>query len=322
MKNLLLSLLLAIPSLCFATTQINNNNNANVLLSSYFHYNIINEVKKSASNINSDIINKEQIANTLNHWSKEQKKIIKNNLQSQFADDAKETFSFFIKNYTAAENENDTKYLATLTAQLDLSPAPKTFSELRNIAINQWLKDDINNAGSLLSEIQTWNDLTQKNSSTPSLKSWLDRDKTVTSAPQEPPKPSLASAEPDLPEFVELDEEEKSAMDIYDSLQSKRREKALAESQKFMKQIAEERKSAEEEYAQKKSAQADKEAAAVKAHAQKLAAAESEIMEQRKHTWTARVSKLITSVAGGTFSAVTGGVGSAAGAAAAQAIFD
>ncbi|MCK5529309.1 MAG: hypothetical protein KAI74_06465 [Kiritimatiellae bacterium] len=313
----LLSLII-LPSLSIATSAPPNN--AEVLISAYFKYNIVKEVKKSAEAITATDTAKTEITDTLNSWSKQQQQQIRASLQKQFNDDAKETFSFFVKNYTAAEKDNDLDYLKTLTARLSNSPAPKSFIQLRNIAINQWLKDDINSAGTLLSEIQTWNDLPSSTRSTLSLQDWLERDKNAP--PPTPPEPSLANAEPDLPAFVELDEDEGSAMDIYDKLQSKRRAQVLAESQKYMKQIADERKSAEEEYAQRKSAKATKEAAAVKAQAQKLAAAESEVMEQRKHTWTARFSRLATSVVGGTFSAVTGGVGSAAGAAAAQAIFE
>ena len=310
--------LIILPSLCVATTT--SPNNAEVLISSYFKYNIVKEVKKSATGITTSDTAKTQITDTLNSWSKQQQQQIRASLQNQFADKAKENFSSFVKNYTAAEKDNDLTYLKTLTDLLNVSPAPKTFEQLRSIAINQWLKNDINSAGTLLSEIQTWNELPQKTSSTLSLHNWLERDKNTV--PPVVPEPSLASAEPDLPDFVELDEDAESSMDIYDKLQNKRRAQVLAESQKYMKQIAEERKSAEEEYAQRKSAKATKEAAAVKSQAQKLAAAESEVMEQRKHTWTARFSRLVTSVAGGTFSAVTGGVGSAAGAAAAQAIFE
>lgn len=320
LKTYTLLSIIILPTLCYAIPQNNNDSNGKVLLSSYFNYNIINEVKNTISSINTPTPAKQQIQRVMNDWAKSQKQNIRINLKKQFAEDAKQTFSFFIKNYTDAENKNDLQYLETLAHQTGITPTPESFTDLRNIVINQWLENDINHAGTLLSEIQTWNELYKKDSSTPQLQSWLDRDKIIAVAPAQ--KSSLKNREPDLPEFIELDDDDNNAMDIYDNLQSKRREKVLEESQKYMKQIAEERKSAEEEYAQKKSAAANKEAAAVKAHAQKLAAAESEIMEQRKHTWTARVSKLVTSVTGGAFSAVTGGIGSAAGAAAAQAIFE
>jgi hypothetical protein len=324
MKNILFRILAVVTFIAlqlqgFSTIQ-NNKSNAETLLSAYFHYNIISEVTKSGNSITTDKNTAQQITETLKNWGKQQKHDIRTDLQNQFADSAKETFSFFIKNYTTAEKNNDLNYLETLTSQLNTSSEITAFTDLRNIVINQWLREDINNAGTLLSEIQTWSDLFRKDSSTPPLNVWLERDKNAPAAVAS--EPTLATTEPDLPEFVELDDKEENSMDIYDNLQSKRRAQVLEESQKFMKQISEERKATEEEYAQKKAAKATKEAAAVKAHAQKLAAAESEIMEQRKHTWTARVSKLITSVTGGTFSAVTGGVGSAAGAAAAQAIFD
>jgi hypothetical protein len=83
-----------------------------------------------------------------------------------------------------------------------------------------------------------------------------------------------------------------------------------------------ERRAAEDEAAARKLAAAQAEADAVRKQAEKLAAAESEAIEQRRNSWSGRLKSVLTTAIGATSGAFLGNVGSRAGEAAAEALFN
>ena len=295
--------------------------NAHVLLKAYFQYEVVRQVADAVDTMTIPAEARQEITAAHMEWQRRQQTAIKTSLEVQMGQEAKANFEFFVAGYTRAEKEVDMSYLAALQGQLALDPAPESFVALRHIVVSSWLADSIRETGEFLSELQTWTDLVESRGLTISLRQWLERNKSL---PLPPPTPtqSLAAAEPGLPKFVDTQEGAPGALTTYGALHDKRQQQVLTEAKTYMQQIADERKIVEDEVAQKQSAAAQREAAAINAQAQKLADVESEAMEQRKHTWQARVSKVLTATVGGAFSAVTSGIGGAAGAAAAAAIFD
>jgi len=123
-------------------------------------------------------------------------------------------------------------------------------------------------------------------------------------------------------EFVEEEEDDESFLDSFTGLRNEKRDRMLEEAKAGMEQVAAERKAAEDDYAQRKLAAAQKEAEAMKRHAQDLAAAEEQALKQRERSWGSRLKRIVgatVSAAGGAF---LGGVGERAGQEAADALFD
>ena len=261
-------------------------------------------------------------------WSASKTHAVRKVLTSEFGDDARAKFEQFVADYTTAEKAGDAKFLAQMAESFGFSPAPADYASLRKSAIESFLQPDMADGSKWLGEIQTWMDVRKKTPDTPSLSIWLTRDqpavvtKTAKKKPAAKKPDSLESAEAEMGEFTAGDEEVASPLDSFDDMRKKRSERKLEEAQAGMEQVASERQAAEEEYAAKKTAAAQAEADAMKRHADKLASAEKDALEQRKNSWANRLKSIVGATVSAATGAFTGGIGTRAGQEAANAIFE
>jgi hypothetical protein len=155
------------------------------------------------------------------------------------------------------------------------------------------------------------------------LAAWLAR--AEPAAPPAPP-PSrgaqLAGAEAEAPP---VDDEAlqgaASSLDGFSRLRQDRRQRAFADAEKAMTQVAAERTAVEQEAAARKLAAAQADAEAVKKQAARLAAADAEALEQRKNSWGNKLKGLAGSLISATTGAFTGTIGAEAGRRAAGELF-
>lgn len=229
--------------------------------------------------------------------------------------------------------------------------APADYAALRGTVANGDLEPDIAEAGQFLGDVQSWLRLREQGA-VPSLRAWLDRhlpapaDEVAAipdapppvtappasvarppARPQARPAPSkprnpLRAREARASEFVEEEEDGGSALDTFRAAREARRQKALADAEAGMAQVAEERRIADEEYNAKKQAAASAEAANMEAQAQKLAAAEQDAVIQDQNSWKTRFKNIVGSALGATGSAFLGNVGGRIGEEAARAVFN
>lgn len=295
------------------------------LLSSYYRFSLNGEVESACLELmaKASDAQKEEIALALTHWQNANKNSIKDTLVDAFGDGAKQNFESFVSEYTKAESEEDAEYLESLAGALQLSPTPATYINLRAAMSDKYMKTSINEASDLLSDIQTWLDVSAKETDTPPLAIWLIRNEPAPQ-PQKPArkKNSLRDNEASAPKFEASENETRNPMDAMSEMRAQKRQRKLEEAESGMQQIAAERESAEREYASRKKEAAIAESEAVKAHAQKLADVEREAIEQRQNTWGNRFKRIIgatVSAAGGAF---FGGIGAEAGQRAVNAVFN
>lgn len=259
---------------------------------------------------------------------------IRMDLERTFGQTAREIFGTFVEQFSEAEYANDEKFLARTVGLSELwseSP-PQTYTALRTAMIGGVLKVDIAAAGAFLADVQTWLDLRKRNDDVPALRAWLDRGKPVqvvaeveqiseTVAPKRQRNP-LRAAEAKAQELEDPVDDSGGALEQFGAARTERRRKALEDARAGMQQVAEERRGAEEEVASKKMTAAQAEADAVRKHAEKLASAEGEAIEQRRNSWGNRLKSVLTTTIGATSGAFLGTVGSRAGEAAAEAVFN
>jgi hypothetical protein len=193
------------------------------------------------------------------------------------------------------------------------------------------MAEDISRAGKLLGGIQTWLRLRAKGD-VPPLHAWLNRDVTpaavavageghASSPPKKKKRKSLRDAEAGAGEFVEAQDDAASSLRSFGAMRKMRREKAIKDAEAGMAQVSAERKAADEEYNAKKAAEAQAEAVAMQAHAQRLAAAEQEAVIQDQNSWRTRLKNVAATAVGAAGSAFLGNVGGRLGEAAAEAVF-
>ncbi len=275
----------------------------------------------------------EQVAAAADRWSGEIHRSIRSELAAAFGENAKDRFGEFVETFTSAERENDPVFLAALARDLRWTPPPADYGALRRMVLEQLLARDLSEAARFLGEVQTWLDLRRRSAEVPPLQAWLERAQPVPLAPVEdsppprlvPQRPRssnpLRDAEAPAGEYTPSEEPAAGGLDAFSGARTARREKALEVAQAGMAQIAEERRAAEEELAARKTSAAQAEAEAVKKHAEKLAAAEQDAIEQRKNSWSGRLKQIVSTTIGAAGGAFLGGVGSRAGEAAAEAVF-
>ncbi len=213
---------------------------------------------------------------------------------------------------------------------------PADYAPLRAEVAKGTLASDVASAGKFLGDVQSWLRLKDKGE-VPPLASWLARDEKVAetarerlvsdgSAVAKPKKKkkrnSLRDAEAEPGTFVEAPDDGGSVLGTFDAARKARRQKALKDAEAGMSQVSSERRIADEEYNAKKQAAAAAEAAAMQAHAQKLAAAEQEAVVQDQNSWKTRVKSIVASAAGAAGAAFLGNVGSRIGEEAARSLFD
>ena len=217
--------------------------------------------------------------------------------------------------------------------------APADYAALRGTVANGDLEPDIAEAGQFLGDVQSWLRLRDKGD-VPPLRAWLDRDRAASqpaapavaarpaarpqarpAAPTKPRNP-LRAREARAAEFVEEEEDTGNVLATFHAAREARRQKALADAESGMAQVAEERRIADEEANAKKQAAASAEAANMEAQAQKLAAAEQDAVIQDQNSWKTRFKNIVGTALGATGSAVLGNVGGRIGEEAARAVFN
>ena len=306
-----------------------------VLLTSYMGFMVAQQVPAAAASLNGHLDPRDsaQLDVLASAWLDDRIQDVREVLATRFGAEARATFEVFVARFTQAENEKDGEYLASLSRALGLEePWPATYADLRTIMVDAHLAGTITESAMLLGELQTWVKLKGQGEQVPELALWLARsDKTKGMLPkamrvQRPsPPPSeldaLEAAEAPLPEFHEDMVEEGSPMDAFSEMREARREKVVDEAQAGMQQVAAERQAAEDEYAAKKLADAQKEAEAMKRHAEELAAVEAEALDQRKHSWNNRLKKIVATATGSFGGAFLGSIGAKAGEEAVDAVW-
>jgi hypothetical protein len=314
------SVLLLVACALFASSALAiDNGGEKTLLLSYYRFLLAQEVAAQTERMTEQLSEERaaQAREGLDGWFGEAMETVRDGLEESFGEQGRDRFEQFVAAYTEAEAGSDADYLAALAQAVGI--AAQDYSTLRSGILSDRLADDVRNASGFLGELQTWIDLCGKETDTPSFDMWLDRD-TAKAAPKAVANP-LAAAEagweappPQMPAAG-------NPLDTFSQARRDRRDRALNEAQAGMQQIAAERHAAEQEYAARKMAEAQADADAMRAHAQKLAAAEQEALDQRKNSWGNRLKR----IAGGTISAAlgafTGGVGAEAGRRAADEIF-
>lgn len=215
----------------------------------------------------------------------------------------------------------------------EVNANPAGFAALRGEVAKGDIAADFASAGKFLGDVQSWLRLREKGEKLP-LVAWLERDsKTPPSQVSRPAsakanaaKPknrrnSLRDAEAAPGPFVEAPDDGGSVLGTFGASRKMRREKALKDAEVGMAQVAEQRRIADEEYNARMHAAASAEAAAMQAHAQKLAAAEQQAVIQDQNSWKTRIKGIVAAAAGAAGSAFLGTVGGRVGEAAANAVF-
>ena len=209
---------------------------------------------------------------------------------------------------------------------------PAEYAALRGEVAKGDIAADFASAGKFLGDVQSWLRLREKGEKLP-LVAWLERDsKTPPSQVSRPasakanaakPKKrrnSLRDAEAAPGPFVEAPDDGGSVLGTFGASRKMRREKALKDAEVGMAQVAEQRRIADEEYNARIQAAAAAEAAAMQAHAQKLAAVEQQAVIQDQNSWKTRIKGIVAAAAGAAGSAFLGTVGGRVGEAAANAV--
>jgi len=301
---------------------------AAVLLSAYARFTLAREVQAQALNLAKPLpeADAKQIVEQANTWMSTETAQLRAGLDERFGQSARDRFSGFVAEYTSAEKTNDLHYLGRLAGDAKLGSTPLEFSEMRRLVLDKWLTVPFEKGGRLLGEMQTWAEVRAKNPQTPPLSAWLAREQTtVAAAPVAPPKPvnPLAAAEAAVPEWVPppADSTPANPMDAFALSRKEKRDSALQDAQAGMQQMAMERQSAEQEFAAKKMADAQADAEAMRAQAQKMAAVEKEAIDQRANSWSGRLKNIVSATVGAATGAFTGGIGTEAGRQAADALF-
>lgn len=303
-----------------------------VLLRSFIRFSLTQEVQAQAVALAKGLPRKDanQIQDVVHGWFNREMAVLRKDLEKTFGDTAKDRFKKFVAEYTSAEKAGDPEFLAHLSSQAGLTNPPPDFATLRKMALKRWTGKQISAGTWLLSEIQTWIDVRGKQSDAPPLQAWLARDQkpgqtqAKASPPGEPPRQvnSLANAEATAPEWNASQVTAGSSMDAFSQVRREKRDKAMQDSQAGMQQMAMERQAAEQEYGARKMAEAQADADAVRAHAQKLAGVESEALAQRENSWGNRLKRIIGGTLSAGLGAFTGGIGHEAGKRASDEIFD
>ena len=267
---------------------------------------------------------------------------VRRDLSALLGDRAQKAFASFVDAFVKAEKEGSMPALVSLSKSAGLATLPESFAALRSAAMKTLMAEDISRAGKLLGGIQTWLRLRAKGD-VPPLHAWLHRDEAPAAVAQggesavrpvegvrdggaSPPKPkkkrnSLRDAEAGAGEFVEAQDDAASSLRSFGAMRKMRRDKAISDAEAGMAQVAAERKSADDEYNAKKAAEAQAEAVAMQAHAQRLAATEQEAVVQDQNSWRTRLKSVAATAVGAAGSAFLGNVGGRLGEAAAEAVF-
>ena len=294
-----------------------------VLLRSYIRYSLAQEVLGQAQRLAEEVPEQEgaQIKQITEEWFGDEIDRMRQELDQRFGDRARPRFETFVSQFTQAENVQDAAYLDHLSQQVGLREPPADYGALRQLALERWLNEPLQAGTRLLSEMQTWAQVRDTQPDAPPLGYWLERELAAPEpAPRRPVNP-LAAAEAPAPDWDAAAAPSGSALDSFAQRRRDRREQALQSAQAGMQQMAQERQAAEEEYAARVQADAQADAEAMRAHAQRLAAVEAEAMAQRENSWGNRIKRIVAGTVSAGVGAFTGGVGAEAGRRAADELF-
>lgn len=332
MKKIILALLMLAPAAVPAATSAQPP--AAVLLRSYYRYLVTQQVGAQAQQLAAQqppaVVTEVQSAHAA--WSGQRMELVRQELTAQFGQQGRQQFEQFFASYSEAEGRNDQHYLQTLCAALGAQPCPADYAALRQLGLDAWLKPDLQASSKFLADLQTWLQLKQKTPNMPTLAAWLARDvpvaRSAVATPRAAPRPQptvaqqLASAEAPLPEFQpEPEQPGSNPLDAFIAQRKEKRERAVKEAQEGMAQTAAARQQVEQDVAAKKQAEAQADAEAMKAHAQRLASAESEALEQEKNSWSTKLKGIVGATIGAAGTAALTAVGGQAGQMAANLIF-
>ncbi len=308
------------------------------LLNGYMRYLLCMQVQQQADLVaqNAKDGDSKQVADYAASWFSGRMEGVRKDLVDKFGDDAQSKFVSFMKDYDAAEKNNDKNYLTQLCSGAGMSAAMQDYKVFKQTYLESNLRDDLGMVSTLLSELQTWADLRCRTNGVPELDFWINRHSSAVknevvirpdqiAVIKKVKKPSiidpLESAEAGVTAMEEQEDEPDSPMDMFSDMRSKRRDRALEEAQAGMQQIAQERQAAEQEYAAKKTAAAQAEADNLKNHADKIAASEKDAIDQQANSWSTRLKSIVGATVGAATGAFTGGLGATAGQMAVNAVF-
>ena len=324
----LISLLLAVPRTGLAT----QSPESRTLVSAYFRYLLTQQIPAQAETLTAETpaALRSQVTEATTRWTGDLLERLRSSLEQELGESARQKFGDFVAAYTTAEHANDPAYLKTLVRDSGVdNPLPATYADLHRTISASWLKTDLDSGAALLSEIQTWLDVSRRNTDTPPLAAWLGRQSRMVASkpaasptPKPDPRQNLRDAETEAGTFKNDASDSTAALDAFSLSRPDRRQKTVEEAQAGMQQIAMERDTAERDLAARKTAAAQTEAEAIKRQADKLAAVETEALEQRKNSWGNKLKGVLSATVGAATGAFSGGIGTEAGSRLANAIFD
>ncbi len=330
LRAVVLTVLIGSFAFCSRAQSSEGDTSTLVLLKSVYRLSVGGQIVAESQKLcaQSDAVASEEIQRAVDENQADLGDKIRRELEASFGTMARDEFGTFVDALSKAEAENDAEFLTRIVESAgNWRQPPTTYAALRQTMVQDVLKADIASAGNFLAEIQTWLDLREKSDHVPNLSEWLNRNNPVQRVVVKSPKPprkrnSLRDAEAPATAYDGGDDDGSGALESFGSARSERRQKSLENARAGMQQVADERRIAEEEMASKKLAAAQAESEAVRKHAEKLAASETEAIEQRKNSWSGRLKSIVSTTIGATTGAFLGNVGSRAGEAAADAVFN
>lgn len=295
-------------------------------LAGLLHYTLAREVRDAALMVADGARQDDATAirEAAEEWFAEQVGLLRQRLEGEFGERARETFESFVQEFLNAESARDPDYLAALATHIGMKPPPADYEALRRWALQRDFAPLLAEGTRLLSELETWAALRRHDPAAPTLDAWLERNTgTPTGRPASATRPRnpLADAEARAAPWNDAAPPPVSALDAFAQRRKERRQQALEQARAGMAQMAAERQAAEQETAARELARAQADAEAMKAQARKLAEAEDEAMKQRENHWTNRLKRLVAGAVGAATGAFTGGIGVEAGRRAASEIF-
>jgi len=301
-----------------------------VLTSCYFRFLLTEQVSAQAALLLKQIPDSlgDEVKASTDAWYERQIESLRADLEKGLGDKAEDRFSSYVSEFTMAEKNVNTKPLAQWSQWLQLKPVPTDYPGFRKAVMESLIATPMADASRFLSEVQTWAGLRAKDKDVPPLALWLDRagdSKTAAATPAKPKTAAqkLAEAEADTPAMPEVSgESAPNPLETFAAKRKEKRDKALADAEAGMQQVAAERQAAEEEYAAKKLAAAQADAENMKQHAEKLAATEKDALEQRKNSWGNRLKSIVGATVSAATGAFAGGIGARAGEEAVNAVFN
>ncbi len=321
-KAIWIIVLSMLPCLAMAARE----SDSEILLRCFVRYTLASEIHAQALDLakGAPEADRNQIGAAAESWLDAEVTLLRTDLETRFKDQARDRFERFVGEYTRAEEAGDQGYLERLAMHTGLMEPPPDYATLRRLAMDRWLAQPLASGTRLLSEVQTWTEVRGRTVGTPPLDAWLNRSNQPVSAPpaatKRPVNP-LAEAEADAPEWTEQPRESPGMLDAFAQRRKDRRDQAMADAQAGMQQMASERQAAEQEYGARKMAEAQADAEAMRAQAQKLAATEAEALAQRENSWGNRIKRIVGGTLSAGIGAFTGGVGAEAGQRAANELF-